>query len=97
MVKVTKNFFAENLHDRYSYPPHYFGGNTIWSYSFMIIWEEMMLETSLRSVDKIKKESLFFGGRKSKTFFEYLIGDWLSSAIIETVEKCLIKVISYSN
>ena len=44
----------------------------------------MMLESLLQSIGKIKNESLFVGGRKSKTcFFEKLIAVRISSTIVE--------------
>ena len=42
-----------------------------------------MSETSMQSVGETKNESPFDGWRESKNFFQYLVEEWISSAIVE--------------
>ena len=63
-------------------------------FGFTVAWtsrEEMISETSIEFVYKIKNESIFIGGKKSKNrFYGYLIEDWIS-------RKVLAKSISYNS
>lgn len=56
-------------------------------FGFTVLWtsrEEMMSETSIEFVYKIKNESIFIGGKKSKNrFYGYLTEDWISRVMIE--------------